>query len=70
MEMPGHSLKVISSGTRKNITYPFCGFILPFCGVAKILIMLRHNSVFRALHKNKLKPHFWVPYLFPTPSIN
>jgi len=23
--------------------------------------------VFSALNKNKLKPSFWVPYLFPTP---
>ncbi len=54
-------------GNRKNITYPFCSFSLPFFCVAKILTMLRHSSVFGALNKNKLKLHLWVSYLFPTP---
>ena len=49
--------------------------------VTKILITQRGNSVAsrpqavrkltfpHALNKNKLKPHLWVPYLFPTPLI-
>ncbi|MFK7980865.1 MAG: hypothetical protein AB8G86_12845, partial [Saprospiraceae bacterium] len=47
----------------------FCGFILSFYGVGKILIMLRHNSVFPALYKNKLKPHLLVGYLLPAPLV-
>ena len=66
-------------GKRKNITYQFCGFILTFCCVTKILIMLRQQPdrfavhelslahVFGALLKDKLKPHLLVPYLLPGP---
>ena len=63
----GEMTKKINLGSRKNIPYPFCNFLLPFCGVVKILVTLRGNFVFDTLHKNKIKSHFWVSYLFPTP---